>query len=102
MTRCAFTALVLAAAAQLASAGQDRAGGDPAAQAVTVLRPARVFDGESLHEGWGARIRGNRIDAAGPLDGVAAPGATVIHLPGTAPLPGTVEGHSHLLLAPFD
>jgi imidazolonepropionase-like amidohydrolase len=99
---CAFTALVLAAVSQLAGAGQDRAGGDAAAQAVTVLRPARVFDGESLHEGWGARIRGNRIDAAGPLDGVAAPGATVIDLPGTTLLPGLVEGHSHLLLHPYD
>ena len=52
----AFTAVVLAAVAQLGGAGQDRAGGNPAAQpvTVTVLRPARVFDGESLHEGWAA------------------------------------------------
>src|SRR5437016_6091482 len=98
MTRSVFTALVLATVAQLAGAGQDRAGGNAAAQAMTVVRPARVFDGESLREGWGARIRGNRIDAAGPLDGIAAPGATVIDLPGTTLLPGLVEGHSHLLL----
>src|SRR6202521_5281389 len=41
MTRRAFTAVVLASAAQLAGAGQDRAGANLAAQAVTVLRPAR-------------------------------------------------------------
>jgi imidazolonepropionase-like amidohydrolase len=97
-----FTAFVLASVAQLAVAGQDRAGPNLAVQAVTVLRPARVFDGVSLHEGWAARVRGNRIDAVGPLDGVGAPGATVIDLPGATLLPGLVEGHSHLLLHPYD
>ena len=100
----AFTVVVLAAVAQLGGAGQDRTGANPAAQpvTVTVLRPARVFDGEILHEGWAARVRGNRIDAAGPLDSIARPGATVIDLPGATLLPGLVEGHSHLLLHPYD
>jgi imidazolonepropionase-like amidohydrolase len=102
MTRRAFTAVLLASVAQLTSAGQERAGGGLAAQTVTVLRPARVFDGESLHEGWAARVRGNRIDAVGPLDGVGAPGATVIDLPGATLLPGLIEGHSHVLLHPYD
>jgi imidazolonepropionase-like amidohydrolase len=102
MTRRAFTAVLLASVAQLTSAGQERAAGGLAAQTVTVLRPARVFDGESLHEGWAARVRGNRIDAVGPLDGVGAPGATVIDLPGATLLPGLIEGHSHVLLHPYD
>ena len=34
--------------------------------AVTVLRPARVFDGDTMHEGWAVRVRGDRIEAAGP------------------------------------
>jgi imidazolonepropionase-like amidohydrolase len=66
--------------------------------AVTVLKPARVFDGETLHEGWAVRVKGERIDAAGPADSVAAAGAKVIDLPGTTLTPGLVEGHSHVLL----
>jgi imidazolonepropionase-like amidohydrolase len=102
MIRRAFAAVVLASVAQLAAAGQDRAGGNPAAPSLTVLRPARVFDGVSLHEGWAARVRGNRIDAVGPVEGVGAAGATVIDLPGATLLPGLVEGHSHVLLHPYD
>src|SRR5262245_46900500 len=70
--------------------------------AVTVLRPARVFDGESMHEGWAVRVRGDRIDAAGPAASVGSAGATVIDLAGTTLLPGLVEGHSHVLLHPYN
>src|SRR5262249_23695860 len=70
--------------------------------AVTVLRPARVFDGESMHEGWAVRVRGDRIDAAGPAASVGSAGATVIDLAGATLLPGLVEGHSHVLLHPYN
>ena len=36
------------------------------ASAVTILRPARVFDGSTMHEGWAVRVSGGRIDAVGP------------------------------------
>jgi imidazolonepropionase-like amidohydrolase len=75
---------------------------DPRAGAVTVLQPARVFDGESIHEGWVVRVRGDRIDAAGPLADIASTAATVIQLPGTTLMPGLVEGHSHVLLHPYN
>jgi len=71
-------------------------------QAVTVLRPARVFDGESMHDGWAVRVRGDRIEAAGPAASVAAPGAAVVDLPGATLMPGLVEGHSHVLLHPYN
>ena len=71
-----------------------------AAQAITVLKPARVFDGEAVHEGWAVRVKGDRIDAVGP--DVAVPGATVIDLPGTTLTPGLIEGHSHVLLHPYN
>src|SRR5581483_1947145 len=38
----------------------------PRPQAVVVVKPARVFDGETMHEGWAVRVRGDRIDAVGP------------------------------------
>ena len=69
---------------------------------VTVLRPARVFDGDAIHEGWAVRVQGERIQAVGPAAGVAAAGATVVELPGKTLLPGLVEGHSHVLLHPYD
>ncbi len=70
-----------------------------------LLRPARVFDGvaDQPHEGWVVLVRGGRIEAAGPADRVRAPeGADTLDLPGMALLPGLIEGHSHLLLHPYD
>jgi imidazolonepropionase-like amidohydrolase len=70
-----------------------------------VLRPARVFDGvtATLHTGWEVVVVGDRIADAGPADRVPRPaGARVIDLPGLTLLPGLIEGHSHLLLHPYD
>src|ERR1043165_2022885 len=67
-----------------------------------VLRPARVFDGESMHEGWTVRVRGARIEAAGAAASIDAAGAKVIDLPGLTVLPGLVEGHSHILLHAYN
>jgi imidazolonepropionase-like amidohydrolase len=72
------------------------------APAVTVLKPARVFDGEAMHEGWGVRVKGDRIDAVGAAESLAAPGARVVDLPGTTLTPGLVEGHSHVLLHAYN
>ncbi len=71
---------------------------------IYLLKPARVFDGESaqLHEGWAVLIRGERIEAAGPAGEINAPaGAKVIELPGTTLTPGLIEAHSHVLLHPY-
>src|SRR5438067_2200180 len=68
----------------------------------TVLRPARVFDGETLHEGWAVRVRGDRIEAAGAAASIDTAGAKVIDLPGATLLPGLVEGHSHILLHAYN
>jgi imidazolonepropionase-like amidohydrolase len=77
--------------------------GQPAS--AIVLRPDRVFDGVNAeaHAGWIVLVTGNRITAAGPPDQVRAPaGARTIELPGTTLTPGLIEGHSHLLLHPYD
>ena len=66
-----------------------------------VLRPARVFDGDLLHDGWAVRVRGARIDAAVPGQ-ISTTDAEVIHLPGLTVVPGLIEGHSHVLLHPYN
>jgi len=71
---------------------------------VYLLKPAHVFDGDSaqLHDGWVVLVRGERIEAAGPANQVAAPGeAKVIDLPGMTLMPGLIDAHSHVLLHPY-
>ena len=69
---------------------------------ITILRPARVFDGDAMHEGWAVRVRGDRIEQVGPSASVDASGATPRDLPGLTLLPGLIEGHSHVLLHPYN
>jgi imidazolonepropionase-like amidohydrolase len=79
---------------------QQRAG-----TAVTsyLIKPARVFDGETMHDDWVVVVRGQRIEAAGPAAAVTAPAdAQAIDLPGTTLLPGLIEMHSHVLLHPYN
>lgn len=68
-----------------------------------MLRPARVYDGRAMHEGWAVVVRGRTIESAGPAADVGAPaGAETVALPGLTLMPGLIEGHSHLLLHPYD
>jgi imidazolonepropionase-like amidohydrolase len=67
------------------------------------LTADRVFDGENIHEGWAVLVEGNKIVAAGPKDKVKEPaGATKINFPNSTITPGLIEGHSHLLLYPYN
>jgi imidazolonepropionase-like amidohydrolase len=93
--------LVLAALAAALTIPMASVGQPPATACVLV--PARVYDGATMHQGWGVVVRGQRIEAAGPLDGLPpSPGATRVPLPGLTLMPGLIEGHSHLLLHPYD
>ncbi len=68
-----------------------------------LLRPAAVFDGDQLHDGWHVLIEGDRIVAAGAAAAIGAPdGARTIDLPGATLLPGLIDLHTHLLLHPYD
>jgi imidazolonepropionase-like amidohydrolase len=68
-----------------------------------LLLPARVFDGMESHDGWAVLVRADRIVAAGPAGSITAPaGARRIELAGTTLMPGMIEGHSHLLLHPYN
>ena len=93
--------LLMAAAAVLFMAwpsAQGRGGRGNTDDTLTILKPARVFDGDAMHDGWIVRVKGERIDYAGPDPGGPPAGAKVIDLPGTTLTPGLVEGHSHILL----
>lgn len=72
------------------------------AQSVFILKPARVFDGETTHDNWAVRVNGTRIEAAGPAATIDSAGANTIALPGLTLMPGLVEGHSHILLHPYN
>src|SRR5262249_19590606 len=73
-------------------------------ETVYLLKPARVFDGDSaqLHDGWAVLVRGQKIESAGPASSISAPAeAKVIDLPGLTLMPGLIEAHSHVLLHPY-
>jgi imidazolonepropionase-like amidohydrolase len=72
------------------------------APGVMLLKPARVFDGEAMHEGWAVRVAGDRIEAAGPAATVDATGVQVVELAGATLMPGLVEGHSHIMLHAYN
>src|SRR5579864_694713 len=72
------------------------------AQQAVVLKPARVFDGDTMHDAWSVRVHGDRIEAAGPSATVDTDGAQIVELPGATLLPGLVEGHSHILLHAYN
>ncbi len=67
-----------------------------------LLRADRVFDGETMHTDWVVLVKGNQIEAAGPMKFKLPANTRVIDLKGTTLLPGLIEGHSHLFLHPYN
>lgn len=63
----------------------------------------RIFDGEVMHTGWAVIVEGNKIISVGPKEKIKEPsGATKINYPNSTLTPGLIEGHSHLLLYPYN
>lgn len=75
----------------------------PAADSVTVFKADRVFDGEQMQTNWLVAIAGDKIVYAGTEDHIPdhLAGDTV-ELPGQTLMPGLIEGHSHILLHPYN
>jgi imidazolonepropionase-like amidohydrolase len=97
--------LALAQGARGAGAGAGRGNAPAQPPAQTLLVPARVWNGADRepHEGWAVLVRGDRIEAVGPRAQITVPaGASIVELPGTTLIPGMIEGHSHLLLHPYN
>ena len=67
-----------------------------------MLKPDRVFDGETMHNDWVVLVRANKIEAAGAMNFKLPANTRVIELKGLTLLPGLIEGHSHLFLHPYN
>nr|HPH19725.1 amidohydrolase family protein [Haliscomenobacter sp.] len=68
-----------------------------------LIVPSRIFDGQTIHEDWAVLIEKGKIKAVGPLAQLVIPDPVKrLNLPGTTLLPGLIEGHSHLLLHPYN
>jgi imidazolonepropionase-like amidohydrolase len=101
----ALAAVVFPAVVVVAQGRGGRGAPPPPVGPPTLLVPDRVWDAvaDAPHDGWVVLVRGDRIEAVGPRGQVTAPAdAVTITLPGTTLLPGLVEGHSHLLLHPYN
>ncbi|MDA0328465.1 MAG: amidohydrolase family protein [Gemmatimonadetes bacterium] len=94
MRLTSFRALWIAAVAVVLGASALEA------QQAWLLRPDRVYDGDTMRDGWAVLVRDGVIEAVGPA--LSSSGAIELQLAGTTLLPGLIEGHSHLLLHPYN
>ena len=70
---------------------------------VYYISAAKVFDGENMQQNWAVIVQGNTITAAGPKEKLPVPtNAMVINYPNATLTPGLIEGHSHILLYPYN
>ena len=69
----------------------------------TLLKPDRIFDGLEMHDNWVVLVENNRISYVGPISKANIPNGTAeIDLKGKTAMPGLIEGHSHILLHPYN
>ncbi|WP_020566684.1 metal-dependent hydrolase family protein [Neolewinella persica] len=72
-------------------------------QDCTLIRPARVFDGENFQQGKVVLVLNDQIAAFDTEKNMDVPaGCTTVDYPDGTLLPGMIEGHSHLLLHPYN
>ncbi len=68
-----------------------------------LLQPDRVFDGEKMFTDVSVLVHNDKIVSIGPTKSLKpASDVVVIKLPGCTLMPGLIEGHSHLLLHPYN
>ena len=73
------------------------------AQSKYILEADLIFDGQQIRIGWVVLVENNLITAVGPASQVSVPSdATRLTFAGCTLLPGLIEGHSHLLLHPYN
>ena len=67
----------------------------------TKITASLLFDGQELHSNWGVVVEGNRIVEVGPITKLSESDSTISFENGTL-MPGMIEGHSHVLLYPYN
>lgn len=72
----------------------------PAAAQTYVLQPDRIFDGETYQTGVEVRVEDGVITEVSRS--VSRDSAELIDLTGATLTPGLIDGHSHVLLHPYD
>ncbi len=73
------------------------------AQKIFFITADRLFDGTEMHSKWGVLTDGPKIIKVGPKDQIDIPSnATIINYGDATITPGLIEGHSHLLLYPYN
>ncbi len=96
--------IIVSSFTQITPSAQNQSPAPKPPDAVYLLKPSAVFDGESaqLHDGWVVLVRGEKIEAVGSASEINAPvDAKVIDLPGMTLMPGLIDAHSHILLHPY-
>ena len=74
-------------------------------QNYTYIKANRLFDGDAVHEKWGVLIKDNIIeivDNQSVIEKLLPSSTKVLDLKNATILPGLIEGHSHLLLHPYN
>src|SRR6266705_2269155 len=103
-TLLVFSLVTVLALAEMIPSAQTQLPSPKPPDAIYLLRPAHIFDGESaqLHDGWAILVRGERIEAVGSASDIRSPAeAKFIDLPGMTLMPGLIDAHSHILLHPY-
>ena len=67
-----------------------------------LIKPARVFDGTSMHENWVVEVTGNEITYAGTTSSYTGQPDTIFVFANATLMPGMIEAHSHVLLYPYN
>ncbi|NDH07519.1 amidohydrolase family protein [bacterium] len=63
----------------------------------------RLFDGESIHKDWALLVEGNKIVTVGPKQSIKiTEGTVILNYGNSTVMPGMIEGHSHLMLYPYN
>jgi imidazolonepropionase-like amidohydrolase len=73
-----------------------------AADTNILFKPDRVFDGVNMHSDWVVLVKNNKIVEAGAMRFKLSADTQIVELKGMTLLPGLIEGHSHLLLHPYN
>lgn len=67
-----------------------------------LLKAERLFDGEKLEQNKVILIKGNEILEVGEEKEISGQGCMVMDFGNATIMPGMIEGHSHLLLHPYN